>query len=160
MSFVLYFLSALRAPVFTFWSTKHTKYYTKFTKMILYEFPEIIFKQALRSCLKIKKWLPLCVRRAVFSLCPLCSAFTFCNSRVEKSNASSITFPPRQSVRAVFPHTAFLYSSLYAFTVCLCLSILLGLSVYTFLLISQMPADHTGDFSFGSCGYNICTASH
>ena len=47
VSFVLYFLRVLCVPAFIFWSTKHTKCHTKFTKKVIYRFPEIIFKQAL-----------------------------------------------------------------------------------------------------------------
>ena len=49
VSFVPYFLCARRVPAFTFWRTKHTKYYTKYTKKLLYEFPVIILNSLLET---------------------------------------------------------------------------------------------------------------
>ena len=75
------------------------------------------------------------------------------HSRVERSGSAAS--PPRQSVRAVFPHTAFLWTSSSAFTGELrqkCISS--GLLVHTFRLMPQRPFVHIAYTSFGSCGYS------
>ena len=82
------------------------------------------------------------------------------NSRVERKEFRDSSHPPRQTVRAVFPHTAFLYSSLQAIAWRFRRCISSDLSVHICRPISQRLVDHTSDCVFGSCGYSIDSISH